>query len=75
MTYQESGRQFLDKLSNAISQAQNAQSLGYSFKRQKEYILELYDWVKEQDWWDSLPDYMLEEYDELVDKANLILGL
>ena len=75
MNYSIPGREFLDKLSNAIDEVKNIQQLGYSFKTQKDYIKELHYWVKEQKWWDSLPSHFHEEYKELTKKGNVIFGL
>ncbi len=68
-------REVIDSLSNTIDRAKNSQSLGYSFKSQKNFIIELSSWTKEQDWWKFLSKDQIEEYNYWIQKAKITVGL
>ena len=71
----EQGRPILDQLSNTIDTVRRLQSLDLSFKSQKEYVIELEEWTRVQDWWQDLPKDMLEEYADLMRKSKIAVGL
>mgnify|MGYP003402282705 CR=1 FL=1 len=71
----EQFREVIDRLSNSIDSAKSAQSLGLPFKSQKNFIIELSNWTKEQDWWKFLSKDQIEEYNYWIQKAKITIGL